>query len=154
MPRLLFKIIGLLFLFLCCTALGFLKANALKNRLDSLKKLKNGLLTLKEQLRLHSGDKNKLISVCFPNINKLLQTLPPDDIKLWNEFLAQFGFGDTKSEYERCLAFITLFDNKINALAGEISEQQKLYKSLGFLGGVFLCIFFQLYLSLHVPLTY
>ena len=142
MPKLLFKIIGLGFLVLCCTAFGFLKANTLKNRLDSLKKIKNGLLTLKERLRLHSGDKNKLISGCFPNIDKLLQNLPPDDIKLWDEFLAQFGLSDTKSDYERCLAFITLFDNKINTLSSEIGEQQKLYKSLGFFSGVFLCIFF------------
>ncbi|MBO5210661.1 MAG: stage III sporulation protein AB [Clostridia bacterium] len=142
MPRLLFKFLGLSFLLLCCTAFGFFKANTLKSRLDALEKIKNGLLTLKERLRLHSGDKNRLISGCFPNIDKLLQSLPPEDKKLWNEFFAHFGCSDTKSEYERCASFITLFDNKINTLSREIGEQQKLYKSLGFFSGVFLCIFF------------
>ena len=142
MPKLLFKIIGLGFLLLCCTAFGFLKANSLKCRLDSLQKIKNGLLTLKERLRLHSGDKSKLINGCFGDINKLLKNLSNDDKKLWNEFLTQFGASDTKSEYERCLAFITLFGNKITDLSCEIGEQQRLYKSLGFFSGVFLCIFF------------
>ena len=65
MPKLLFKFIGLISLLLCCTALGFLKANSLKLRLDALQKIKGGLLTLKERLRLHSGDKNRLIGGCF-----------------------------------------------------------------------------------------
>ncbi len=142
MPKLLFKIIGLGFLLLCCTAFGFLKANSLKCRLDSLQKIKNGFSTLKERLRLHSGDKNRLISSCFGDTDKLLKNLTDEDKKLWDEFLSQFGTSDTKSEYERCLAFITLFDNKITNLSCEIGEQQRLYKSLGFFSGVFLCIFF------------
>lgn len=142
MPRLLFKFWGLAFLLLCCTAFGFLKANALKYRIEALQKIKSGLLNLKERLRLHSGDKNKLIDACFPNVEKLLQSLTEADKKLWNEFLSQFGRSDTKSEYERCLAFIALFDNKITALLSDSHELQKLYKSLGFFSGVFLCIFF------------
>ncbi len=142
MPRLLFKFLGLICLLLCCTAFGFLKANSLKCRLDALQKIKNGLLSLKERLRLHSGDKERLINTCFPNINKLMQSLNEDDKRLWNEFFSQLGSSDTQNEYERCLAFITLFDNKITALAGDVGEQQRLYKSLGFFSGVFLCIFF------------
>ncbi len=142
MPRLLFKLLGLAFLLLCCTAFGFLKANALKYRIEALQKIKNGLLTLKERLRLQCGDKSELIRACFGDINKLLQSLTREDKALWDEFFTQFGCSDTKSEYERCVAFITLFDNKIGNLSGQISEQQKLYKSLGFFGGLFLCIFF------------
>ena len=142
MPRLLFKFLGLICLLLCCTAFGFLKANSLKYRLDSLQKIKNGLLSLKERLRLHSGDKERLINACFPNINKLMQSLNEDDKRLWNEFFSQLGSSDTKTEYERCASFITLFDNKITVLSGEVSEQQRLYKSLGFFSGIFLCIFF------------
>ncbi len=142
MPKLLFKIIGLSFLLLCCTAFGFLKANSLKCQLDALQKIKSGLLSLKERLRLHGGDKKRLIGDCFGDTNKLLKNLTDEDKKLWDEFLSQFGASDTISEYERCLAFITLFDNKITDLSREIGEQQKLYKSLGFFSGVFLCIFF------------
>ena len=142
MPKLLFKIIGLSFLLLCCTAFGFLKANTLKCRLEALKIIKNGFLTLKERLRLHGGDKNRLITDCFGNVNKLLQSLTDEDKKLWYEFISQFGSGDTQSEYDRCLAFIGLFDNKIIDLLRETAEQQKLYKSLGFFAGLFLCIFF------------
>jgi hypothetical protein len=142
MPRLLFKFLGLICLLLCCTAFGFLKANSLKCRLDSLQKIKNGLLSLKERLRLHSGDKNRLITGCFGDTNKLLKNLTDEDKKLWDEFFSQLGSSDTKNEYERCASFITLFDNKITILSGEVIEQQRLYKSLGFFGGIFICIFF------------
>ena len=49
MPRLLFKFLGLICLLLCCTAFGFLKANSLKCRLDSLQKIKNGSRFLDEK---------------------------------------------------------------------------------------------------------
>ena len=142
MPKLLFKIIGLGLLLLCCTALGFLKANALKYRLEALQKIKNGFLSLKELIRLHNGDKTQLINKCFPDVKQLMKYLDNQDQKLWNEFLSVFGSGDTKNEYERCLAFISLFDSKISNLSKETAVQQKLYKSLGFFSGLFLCIFF------------
>ena len=142
MQRLLFKIIGLSFLLLCCTALGLLKSNTLKSRIEALQSIKNGLLTLKERLRLHNGDKNRLLCGCFPNIDKLLLCLNDDDKKLWYEFTSHFGSSDTQSEYERCIAFIGLFENKITALSRNAPEQQRLYKSLGFFVGLFLCIFF------------
>ncbi|MBQ2266262.1 MAG: hypothetical protein II342_02570, partial [Clostridia bacterium] len=89
-----------------------------------------------------SGDKSKLLSDCFATSPQIIPHLNNDDKALLNEFLQGLGKGDTAQEIERCASFITLFDNKITVLSGEVSEQQRLYKSLGFFSGVFLCIFF------------
>ena len=140
--RLLFKFIGLFFILSVCTTAGFIKALTLKNRLDSLNMIKSGLLKLKEQLRLKSGNKNRLLKNCFSVFPDDLSDLTKDDKTLWSDFLADFGKGDTKQEYDRCTVFITLFGNEITKAEAVYNEQQKLYKSLGFLSGVFVCIFF------------
>ncbi len=138
----LFKAIGLIVILCVCTAAGFIKAFALKNRLENLKKIKNGLSKLKERLRLHSGDKQRLIKVCFSTPPETFSDLKKADKALWCEFLCDFGKGDTQQEYDRCKAYIALFDSSITMAEAEYNEQQKLYKSLGFLSGIFICIFF------------
>ena len=71
-----------------------------------------------------------------------MPNLSNDDKALLNEFLKSFGKGDTKAEIERCEAYISLFEAKTNDAKDEFDEQQRLYKTLGFLGGIFICIFF------------
>ncbi len=140
--RMLFKAVGLIVILCTCTAAGFLKAVSLKNRLEGLKTIKNGLSKLKERLRLHGGDKQRLINACFSSPPETLSDLKKSDKALWCEFLSDFGKGDTQQECDRCKAYIALFEGLITTAAGEYNEQQKLYKSLGFLSGVFICIFF------------
>ncbi len=138
----LFKITGLILILAVCTALGFLKALSLKARVDSLCEVKQALLMLKEKIRLRIGDKARLINECF-NINPESTLSDKNgDLKLWREFYNGFGLSDTENEYKRCTAYISLFDNKINDAQSELLKQQKLYKSLGFLSGLFICIFF------------
>ncbi len=138
----LLKFLGLTFILLVCTILGFIKAFSLKNRLENLNQIKDGLLKLREHLRLHSGNKNRLINICFKPAVEGLSGLTKPDKELWNNFLSEFGKADTKGEYERCTAYISLFDNLILNATNEYNQQQKLYKSLGFLGGLFICVFF------------
>lgn len=138
--RLLFKILGLLFILTVSTAFGFLKAAALKKRQNQLLQIKNGLLKLKEQLRMRSGNKQILLNNCFPFLEELI-TLKYEDKTLWNNFLADFGKGDTKQEHDRCESYIALFDNAFRQARNEYNEQQKLYKCLGVLSGIFICIF-------------
>ncbi len=138
----LFKIIGLILILTVCTAAGFLKALSLKTRLDTLCEVKQGLLMLKEKLRLRSGDKAQLINECFSTNPQNTLSNKSGDLKLWCEFYNGFGLGDTENEYKRCSAYISLFDNKINDAQTELLKGQRLYKSLGFLSGLFICIFF------------
>ena len=134
----LFKILGLLLILIVSTAVGFLKAFSLKERLNNLIEIKKGLFLLKERLRLHSGNKERLLHQC---IGKTDNCLKGDDLALWNEFLLSFGLGDTETEFKRCESYITLFEIKISDAEKAFNEQQKLYKCLGFLCGVFICIF-------------
>ena len=140
--RMLFKIAGLITILLTCTAIGFLKSLALKGRFESLLYIKNSLLKLKEKLRLHSGDKSKLLNDCFTVPPQTIPHLDNDDKALLNDFLHGLGKGDTTQEIERCVAFLNLFETKTNDAKADFNNRQKLYKTLGFLGGIFLCIFF------------
>lgn len=137
----LFKIIGLVLILSVCTAVGFLKALSLKARVVRLREIKSGLFTLKEKLRLHGGDKSRLLNDCFLSPPESFTELDNTDLLLWKEFLKDFGMSDTAAEYQRCESYITLFDAKITDAQKSFDEQQKLYKSLGFLGGLFVCIF-------------
>lgn len=137
----LFKIIGLVLILSVCTAVGFLKALSLKLRVTRLQEIKSGLFTLKEKLRLRSGDKSRLLNECFLSPPESFTELKHSDLLLWKEFLKDFGMSDTAAEYQRCESYIALFDAKITDAQKSFDEQQKLYKSLGFLGGLFVCIF-------------
>ncbi len=140
--RLLFKILGLAIIMTVCTAAGFLKAVSLKKRYDRLIEIKNGLSVLKEKLRLRSGDKSRLLRECFSESIKATDNLKADDVALWQSFLKSFGNGDTNSELQRCDSYIGLLDIRINDAKNEFDNQSRLYKSLGFLCGIFICIFF------------
>ena len=140
--RILFKISGFLAVLLVCTALGFFKAFSLKARFENLNKIKLSLLKLKERLRLKSGDKNRLIRECFNTNSSEYSLLNDEDKQLLNEFFENFGKGDTAQEIERCSAYISLFDERIKQAQINFSDQQKLYKTLGFLCGILICIFF------------
>ena len=137
----LFKVIGLILILSVCTAVGFLKAHSLKLRVTRLREIKSGLFTLKEKLRLHGGDKSRLLNDCFNSPPEGFGELENTDLSLWKEFLKDFGMSDTAAEYQRCESYIALFDAKITDAQKSFDEQKKLYKSLGFLGGLFLCIF-------------
>lgn len=140
--RTLFKIAGLISVLTVCIALGFLKAFSLKARYDNLCIITLGISKLKEKIRLRTGDKTRLFSECFAVSPEKLINLNADDKALLNEFIINFGKSDTKAEIERCDAYISLFKVKTTEAKTEFGEQQRLYKTLGFLGGIFICIFF------------
>lgn len=133
------KITGLIFILITCTAAGFSKALLIKCQHENLIALKSGILKLKEKIRLHSGNKSNLINECFPAAK--LEGLTPNDKQLFNEFIESLGTGDTLQEIERCGAYAALFESRIKDTKSEADEQQKLYKTLGFLSGLFICIF-------------
>lgn len=138
----LLKFAGMLAVLIVCTSFGFLKAFTLKDRYDELCIIISGLARLKEKIRLHGGDKKRLLSECFAVSPQKLQHINIEDKSLFNEFMENFGKTDTKGEIDRCGAYITLFEAKAKEAKTDFDEQQRLYKSLGFLGGVFICIFF------------
>ena len=145
---LLFKIIGLSLLFLCCCAVGFLKAAALSKRTQRLSDFIKGITELAERIRSESTEIKRLFEICFekslitgknePNEEYLLK----EDIALLKEFFGSIGMRDSVSEYERCCLYKGLLENRRCDAEKRSRELSRLYNTLGVLGGIFVVLFF------------
>lgn len=139
--KLLFKITGFILTVFTASAIGYFKSAQLKSRYEELTAVHKNISHLKESIRLHGGESDRLIKQSFgkSSINKTV--LHKEDIGLLNEFFDNFGFCDTKAECERCELYIELFKSKIEEAEKKYRESGKLYKSLGIMCGIFICIF-------------
>lgn len=138
---LLFKIIGFALIIATTTAIGFLKANELNMRYKKLLNIKKGICQLKEHIRLHSGEIDRLILQCFDEFPINVAHLEKSDIEITDDFFKNIGMTDTKSEYERCELYINLLNNKIEDARIRHHELNRLYKSIGIMSGISVCIF-------------
>ena len=104
--------------------------------------------------KLKAGELQELLSLlnlCFKDI-KIAETeggfialdcdLNEEDSALLNEFLKGLGMSDSQSEYNRAIGYSSLFENKFKEAQKDSKSLCKLYKSLGVLSGIFICIFF------------
>lgn len=139
--RLLFKISGFILIILTTTAIGFLKSNTLNIRYKKLCNLKGGISDLKQRIRMGCGEIDKLVSISFKDLTDYYG-LEKNDIKLIETFFKEIGMLDTESECERCDLYISLLDTQIINAQKNCQELGKLYKSIGFMSGLFFCIFF------------
>lgn len=147
----LFKITGLLIIFLVCSMAGIIKASGLKSRSQKLMQYYQGALALAERIRVCEGEIIPLVKICF---NSTLLTVSKDkviveatglkkeDTQLLNEFFNNIGMSDQESQYKRTRAFAALLKEKYSASTLESQNLCRLYQSLGVLCGIFLCIFF------------
>ena len=140
--RLLFKLLGFALIVLTTTAIGFLKSYYLNMRYKKLCSLKNSLADLKQRIRLSYGEIDELLAVSFKDTPDLYSYLEKSDIEIIDNFLKNIGMSDTKAECERCELYISLLDAQIIKAQKNYNELNKLYKSVGFMGGLFICIFF------------
>ncbi len=140
--RLLFKISGYVLIVFVCWAVGFLKANSLHLRYKKLCNIHSGIRDLKERIRLHGGEIDRLINLSFESYPHDYTALQKEDITLIEDFFKNIGMSDTKAEYERCELYMNLIDTKITLAQKNYQELNKLYKSIGFFSGIFICIFF------------
>lgn len=147
----LFKFLGLLFVFLSCASVGFLKSYLLRKRKDKLTALSRSIAQLAEYIKADGGEINQLAKICFeeedieiqngiPTLNKSF--LEKEDISVIEEFLSEFGLRDTLGEYRRTKLYASLTDKQREASAKKCAELCRLYNTLGVLSGVILCIFF------------
>ena len=145
------KAFGLITVFSVCTALGFLKSSMIKKRADKQSDFSRGAMALAERIRLCQGEIGELLNQCFSG--ELIEitisgyyanesNLRQEDISLLNEFLSNLGMGDIASEYERTSAYCDLIKIKHTEALEECKKLCRLYKSLGALFGIFICIFF------------
>lgn len=147
---LLFKILGLAVIFGVSAAFGILKADGLKHRCDRLSGIIKSLNHLADLVRIGGYEIDELISICFESDilsfkkgNFLIceEYLLKEDISLLREFFLGFGVSDKEGEYERIRLFCALLEPRFAEAQKSYSEQGRLYRSVGLLGGLILCIF-------------
>lgn len=147
----LFKASGMFLIFAVCTALGFLKAATLKKRAEKLLGFSRSVAELGERIRSGGGEIKGLLAVCFSDGMLNIKEdglsvdgsfLKKEDTALIEEFFGALGMNDIHSEYERTLAYSELIKARYAEADAEYREQSKLYRSIGLLSGIFICIFF------------
>lgn len=139
---LLFKISGFALVIFTTSAIGFYKANELALRYKRLCDLHKCITTLKECIRLHGGEIDSLLQKSFSEFPINTAHLKKSDTKLLDEFFSTLGSGDTSIEYERCELYINLLKRQSQEAYEQYRELARLYKNIGVLSGVLICIFF------------
>ncbi len=138
---LLFKIFGFFLIIFTTSALGFLKSNQLNLRFKKLQDIQKGICTLKERIRMGGGEIERLLRLSFTEYPINYTHLEKGDIEILEEFFKTAGMSDTKAEYERCELYINLLKSKSEEANKNYRETGRLYRNIGFLSGIFICIF-------------
>lgn len=139
---LLFKTIGFALIIFTTSAIGFSKAQSLSLRHKKLCKLISEISLLKEHLRLHGGEKETLFKKCFSEYPVSHAALNKDDIQTLDDFFNNMGSSDTKTECERCELCLNILKTQADEARDKERELARLYKNIGVLSGVLICIFF------------
>ena len=138
----LFKLSGFGLILLTTYIAGYLKSNSLNLRRKKLIAIKSAINDLKQRIRLSHTEIDKLILISFKDIDDMYSNLEKSDTEIIKDFFKNIGMSDTKAEYERCELYLSLLDTQIIEAEKNYTELSKLYKSIGFLSGIFICIFF------------
>ena len=137
------KIAGLTFILLSCSAVGLIKADALKKRSHRLESICLSLEKLYQLVENSPLEAAELISLSFGVRNPKENTayLKPEDTELLNRFLGEFGMGDREKECRNISLYKTIFEKQLSEAEENSNRLYKLYNSLGFLTGLVICIF-------------
>lgn len=147
----LFKVCGMILLLGVCSAAGFLKSYSAKKRAEKLCGIARSLSDLAERLNISEDEIIPLLKQSFydgllifdgDGVSLNENNLYPEDISILKEFLSELGLKDSESEYRRICGYARIIAERGKAAGEENESLCRLYKSCGFLSGLFLCIFF------------
>ena len=133
-----------------CAVLGVLKSDSLKRRGERLQDILKSLSRLSELIRMGNYEMDELVSICFDSsvisvscgkCRLKEEYLLKEDVTLLRDFFADFGMTDKESEYERTKLYYSLLKAQHSTALKVHSELGRLYRSIGFMGGLILCIF-------------
>lgn len=139
---LLFKALGFVLIITTSTTIGFLKANTLNLRVKKLQSLAQGITQLKELIRLGGGEIDKIAKQSFDSFPIDYSSLSRDDCEIAESLFKEIGLLDTEAAYNRCNVCLSLLNTRHTEALQKCRELGKMYKSVGALFGVFICIFF------------
>lgn len=137
-----FKIIGFIAVIIATSAIGFLKSQQLKIRYKKLCAFQNGLMELKEHIRLNSGELDRILKQSFTIDYNDFTHLEKEDVEILKDFFDKLGMSDSIAEEKRCELYANLLNPQITGAKDKYMGLGKLYRSIGVLSGVFICIFF------------
>jgi len=143
------KLSGIILLICSSTLIGFRFAS---KKCDYEKLLFSLLLSLKElkgKIRMKSGEIISLIPLCFDKSCVSVKggkvfignALSNEDRNKLSELFSCLGMSDSESEGKKCDTYISFFEERYNFISNKNREECKLFRTLGFLSGVFLSIF-------------
>lgn len=146
----LFKLCGMVLIFAACSIWGFSRSAALKHRAEKLRAFGTAAAELAELIRGGLGEIKPLLIRTFKGdlldfeqdrffVNEAYYK--KEDIALLKEFFENLGLSDAESEYRRITGYVRLINERSNAAFSECESLCKLYKSLGCMIGIFICIF-------------
>lgn len=147
----LFKLLGMVFLFSASLFWGWYKSALLKRRARALYLMSLALKTFAETIRVEQSELKILCPKIFNFEGAKCEGEIPvfsedffsvEDINSFLEFFSLCGMADTRTEYEKTLAFAQRVEQKCLDAEKLCRENSKTYMSIGLLGGVGLCIFF------------
>ena len=138
---LLFKLTGFVLIIFTTCSIGFLRSAELGSRHKKLQSIQKSITELKERIRMGGGEIDRLLRLSFSEYPINYNHLEKEDIEILSDFFANIGLSDTKTEYERCELYINLLKNKIEEANSKYRETARLYKNIGLLSGIFICIF-------------
>ena len=136
-----FKILGLLSLVFSGTALGFYKSYLLGLRQKRLLEICNGLDKLALLITSSVKDLDVLLRESFKGGNMDTFGLLNSDKEILDNLISTLGISNRKREYDNVILCKKLLEKQFYEAKEDYNSLSKLYRSLGFLGGLFLCIF-------------
>ena len=139
--KLIFKLLGLLLIIVVSATIGFIKSGELHLRCKKLETLKKGVLEFQERLRLSYGELDRIKSKCFA-IPIDYSGLYSSDCEIIESMFREIALLDRESAYNRCLLAVELLNKQQAEAESRYKDLGKLYKSIGVLGGIFICILF------------
>ena len=133
------KILGFLIIFLSSVLLGFLKAYSCEMRIKNLEKTVKELKIFSQKVKLGESEFEKILS---ENLKEnYYKNFEKKERKILSELFENFGTREKNLEYERILIYIERLENVFLETKEKTAPLLKLYKTLGFLVGLFICIF-------------
>lgn len=146
----LFKLLGLLIILTVCSGIGVLKSELLRKQADDLAELIKGLSQLSELVRIGNYEIDELVNICFKKSLGFFEngefiinchSLTEAQGKIIKEYFSGFGFSDTEGEHSRTELYINMLKNEQSEALKRYSALGSLYRSVGFMGGLIICIF-------------
>lgn len=143
-----FKLLGMLLLFVSCAAFGFFKAASFERRHKRLDMICRCMDELYCRILHSSGELDPLMRASFGEPRDSLierecgaGILKREELELLTEFVSSLGSSDTESECSRILLYKSLFEARRDGARASCESGCRLWRTAGVCVGIAGCIF-------------